>query len=249
MKRNLLSLLVLFVMIMLALGSMDSTDVVTLPSEQSTELQPKATEVPSPTTSEDSKTTRKDSPAPRKTSQLIVEDWRFTRENTFVTAAGRVTNNTASALKNVMAVVTFVTADGEFVKTSEALISYNPVLPGQTSPFEAIASDNPEIAKASISFKFLLGGTLSSTTREEVNKPTPEELAAQRKGEEAQRKAEESEMAARRQAQQEVDRVRKEKEDLVAEFGRMSIGSEMSQVKCMTTQNLKVATSRIRTNR
>ena len=98
---------------------------------------------------------------------LIIESWRFTTEHGFVIAEGEVTNNTSAPLKNVMAVVTFYTVDGTFVKSDEALISYNPILSGQTSPFKAGGSGNPAIAKASLAFKALLGGTISSMSRED----------------------------------------------------------------------------------
>lgn len=102
-------------------------------------------------------------------TDLIIEDWRLTTEYGFVKAAGRVTNSTSAPLEHVTAVVTFLTADGSFVKTSESIISYDPLLPGQTSPFEVIETDNPAIARASLGFKKLLGGSLSATTREKIN--------------------------------------------------------------------------------
>ena len=106
--------------------------------------------------------------------QLIIEDWRSTTEHGFVQITGEVTNNTSSSLKNVTAVATFYTAEGKFVKSSEAFISYNPILAGQTSPFKVLTSGNPAIKKVSIAFKFFLGGTISTTTRKELK--TLEEL-------------------------------------------------------------------------
>ena len=168
-----------------------------------TEMDATATPEPtnSPTPETDTTDTREDEPAstspeppasepkpqpqpqpkPRPTADLIIEGWRFSTESGFVKVAGQVTNNTGQSLENVTAVVTFKTADGGFVKTSEALISYNPVLAGQTSPFEVMDTGNPAIETANLSFKHLLGGSISSMTREDLNKPTPEELEAKRR--------------------------------------------------------------------
>jgi hypothetical protein len=123
-------------------------------------------------------------PAAKPSPKLIIEDWRFTTEYGFAKVAGRVTNNSSASLENVTAVVSFLTSDGGFVKTSEAIISYNPILPGQTSPFEVADTANPAIERASLAFKTLLGGSLSAMSREDFNKPSPEEIAAKRRAEE-----------------------------------------------------------------
>ena len=133
--------------------------------------------------------------APRPSPKLIIESWRFTTEHGFVKVAGDVTNNTSSPIENVVAVVTFYTADGAFVKTSEALTSYNPILPGQRSPFEVVDTGNPAIQRATVAFKTLLGGSITAMSREDLNKPTPEELAAKEKA---------AEDAARARAEQEA---------------------------------------------
>ena len=62
----------------------------------------------------------------------MLEDWHFTKEFGYVQAEGRVTNTTSSPMANVEVVVEYFTADGTFVKSSEAMIAYNPVLSGQT---------------------------------------------------------------------------------------------------------------------
>lgn len=135
---------------------------------------------PLPTNGEADETPKPTS-TPKPNPKLIIEDWRFTTEFGFAKATGEVTNNTASPLKDVVAVVNFYTADGEFVKTSEALISYNPILPRQKSPFEVIDTENPAITKATTAFKTLFGGRIDTMTREDLNRPTPEELAAKQK--------------------------------------------------------------------
>lgn len=216
MKPNLLCTIALLATILLAFGSIDSSSVPPDSEKNDSNLTTGIDFKPttntdsqstSPTDSQStSKSTNKATPSrPRTTAKLIVEDWRLSRKFGAITAAGEVTNNTGSSLKNVVVVATFSTADGSFVKTSEALISYNPILAGQTSPFEVGDTDNPAIKGVKIGFKKILGGSISYTTRKELNKPTPEEIEAARKAQEAERKAQEE--AARAVEEKEKQRL------------------------------------------
>ena len=73
------------------------------------------------------------------------------------------TTTQALMISNAVAIGIFRTSSGELVKKAEALLDYNPIMPNQTSPFEAGTSDNPEIKKCTVSFKRLLGGQISVT--------------------------------------------------------------------------------------
>ena len=53
--------------------------------------------------------------------------------------------------------------DDSFVTSDEALIAYNPVLPGQTAPFEVLTQANPMMKKFSVTFKEMFGGTIKVT--------------------------------------------------------------------------------------
>ena len=66
-------------------------------------------------------------------------------------------------LDNVTAVATFRDAQGILVKTETALLEYNPIMPGQTSPFKAGGTDNPLIETCSTSFKYLMGRVIPHT--------------------------------------------------------------------------------------
>ena len=98
-----------------------------------------------------------------KSAKLFLLDWNWgdSGSDVFVKVNGRVKNISSENLRNVTAVVTFFTDEGKFITSEEALISFNPVLPDQTSPFELIVQRNPLMKSASIDFKFLLGGTIS----------------------------------------------------------------------------------------
>ena len=70
---------------------------------------------------------------------------------------GEVKNISNTKLENVVAVVNFRTEDGTLVKSDEALIDYDVLMPGQTSPFEVLTTDNPAIKKLGLSFRIFWG--------------------------------------------------------------------------------------------
>jgi hypothetical protein len=74
---------------------------------------------------------------------------------------GQVRNIGGQSLKSVLVVVQWYDAGGNFIIAHDSLIAYNPILPGQTSPFTAINHGyNPAMAKYTISFKFFSGGEI-----------------------------------------------------------------------------------------
>lgn len=87
---------------------------------------------------------------------------RCEQESGFMFVEGLVTNNSSDSLKNVEAVATYNDASGKMVTSEDTLIEYNPILPGQTSPFKVMATYNPAMASCSVSFKGLMGGEISS---------------------------------------------------------------------------------------
>jgi hypothetical protein len=97
---------------------------------------------------------------------LEVLSRRCEKEYSYVFVRGEVRNLSGQKLENVMVVGEFRTSDGRIVKTSDALLDYNPIMPGQTSPFSAGTTDNPEIKRCNISFRYLFGTSLNFTTRE-----------------------------------------------------------------------------------
>ena len=100
------------------------------------------------------------------TAPLLIEPGRgWSHSSSYATYQGQVTNNTGSPMRNVQAVVIYKTSDGTFITSDSALIDFNPLLPGQTSPFSVITRYNPLMATASIQFKMLLGGTIEVQER------------------------------------------------------------------------------------
>lgn len=86
-------------------------------------------------------------------------------EHGFSQVEGRVKNLTGQSLRNVEAVVTWYTATGRFVTSDSAFIEFNPLLPGQISPFKVTTRTNPEMTSFSVEFKHLMGGTIRTTER------------------------------------------------------------------------------------
>ncbi len=91
--------------------------------------------------------------------ELVKYSWHT--EYGYAILEGQVRNISAQSLKNVAAVASFYDANDGFITSSDALIDYNPVLPGQTSPFKVMTTHNPAMNKAGVEFKELMGGTIS----------------------------------------------------------------------------------------
>ena len=90
--------------------------------------------------------------------ELVRYAWQI--EYGFAILEGQVRNISSEPLKNVAAVASFYDSNGGFITSSDTLIDYNPILPGQTSPFKVMATENPAMKKARVEFKELLGGTI-----------------------------------------------------------------------------------------
>ena len=108
---------------------------------------------------------RRQAEARRPQPQLALLSARGYAEHGFHHVEGRVENVSGASLKNVTAVVTWYTAEDQFITTHDAIIDYNPVLPGQTSPFDTLGSTNPAMSRYKVQFKELLGGTLRTEDR------------------------------------------------------------------------------------
>lgn len=92
--------------------------------------------------------------------KLRIESWRCYKEHGYYFVAGTVSNISSSSLDSVTAVATFETEDGQFVKNDQAMIDYQPVMAGQTSPFTVITTGNPAIARCRLAFKHLFGAAI-----------------------------------------------------------------------------------------
>lgn len=92
--------------------------------------------------------------------QLELVSYSCDKEYGYFTIKGQVKNISGASMKDVQAVGSIYTNDGTFVTSSDALIEYNPILPGQTSPFTTMSTDNPAATKCMVEFKEFFGGTI-----------------------------------------------------------------------------------------
>jgi len=96
--------------------------------------------------------------------QLELLNFKCFQQYDFYHIEGQVKNISDESLKSVAALGTTYTADGEFIKSEESLIDYNPILAGQTSPFKVLMTHNPAITDCTIEFKKLFGGSIPTKT-------------------------------------------------------------------------------------
>lgn len=124
---------------------------------------------PSASSSYSSKSNSYSQPEVSYSPPLEVLSWKCEKEYSYVFVVGEVKNVSSESIKNVMAVGEFRTKDGTLVKAEDSLIDYNPLLPGQTSPFKTGGTDNPTISNCNLSFKTLFGNQIGYTTAKDRN--------------------------------------------------------------------------------
>ena len=98
----------------------------------------------------------------RANAYLEVESWRWGQGESehYYEVKGVVKNISRAPLKGVVAVVLVYDRNHQFVTSDDALIEYQPILAGQTSPFTIIGTWNPAMQTASLQFKEFSGGTI-----------------------------------------------------------------------------------------
>ncbi len=159
-----------------ALPSSASSDPVSVPISSSA-ATPESVEsnTASDSTNTDDNATLSDETELEKGSE------NFSKEYGFVKVNGEVTNISSQSIKNVEAETTFYDDSGNVIKTTSALLELNPILPGQTSPYQTMDTDNPEIKREKTSFSVMMGGSVpyrdkakgssSSSDSDDLDKP------------------------------------------------------------------------------
>lgn len=79
----------------------------------------------------------------------------------YMTYDGQVQNISGQAMKSVQAVVSYY-AGTTFVTSDYAYLQYDPLLPGQISPFKVMTRYNPAITGCLVEFKEALGAKIPS---------------------------------------------------------------------------------------
>ncbi len=98
----------------------------------------------------------------KPTEVLELLSYRCYSEYGYFHITGEIKNISNKPLENVVAVGTAYTKEDGFVKSDEALIEYNPILVGQTSPFQVMITGNPQISKCKVDFKEFWGSSIST---------------------------------------------------------------------------------------
>jgi hypothetical protein len=99
-----------------------------------------------------------DIPSEVKQLALIAHKWR--NEYGYAIMEGQVMNISQRPLDEVEAVATFYDETGGFITSHDAIIEYNPIRPYQISPFKVATTYNPDMKKANVEFKYLVGGSI-----------------------------------------------------------------------------------------
>jgi len=95
--------------------------------------------------------------APPVSPELALLSFYCERNHNFYYVRGNVKNISNNALSNVAVIGELKAKDGTLIKSSSALIKYNPIMPRENSPFEVINNDDPLIKTCSVDFKFFTG--------------------------------------------------------------------------------------------
>lgn len=91
----------------------------------------------------------------------------------FVTVNGQVRNISGEKLDNVMVVIEWYDGAGSLITSDDVLLKYNPIMPGQTSPFQVITSYNPQMQRYVVNFKGLWGDPISFRDISGIPESTP----------------------------------------------------------------------------
>lgn len=103
-------------------------------------------------------------------AKLVLINSTWSSAHGYVTVEGQVGNISGRKIQNVEALAQFYTEEKTFITSDSALVEYNPLMPGQISPFKIITTHNPLMKTSSISFKLIFGETLDYVTKDEYDK-------------------------------------------------------------------------------
>ena len=103
--------------------------------------------------------------AATQSPDLELGAWHSERTYDWMTTEGEVKNISNVRLQHVQACVVWRDAAGNFITSDDALVEYDPIMPGQTSPFKVNTRYNPVMQTVEISFRFLGGREIKFSRR------------------------------------------------------------------------------------
>ncbi len=99
---------------------------------------------------------------------ILIRSYRCHNEYGYMHSEGLIENISDTNIENLEAVATYFTSTDTFITSDGALIEYDPIMPGQKSPFKVLTRYNPAISNCRIAFKQLSGGAVESITLQEL---------------------------------------------------------------------------------
>ena len=95
--------------------------------------------------------------------ELHLIDYKCTFEHGYTTTQGTVRNVSNKPIDQLMVVGVHFSSSNEFIKSDNAMVEYQPLMPGQTSPFKTMSSYNPMMSKCNVGFKRMFGGEIATS--------------------------------------------------------------------------------------
>lgn len=78
--------------------------------------------------------------------------WNWSESGNYIHIEGQVTNVSGERLEGMRIVISLADEAGNFVTSEVSYPQFDPLMPGQTSPYTSMISDNPAIKKYRVEF-------------------------------------------------------------------------------------------------
>lgn len=114
--------------------------------------------------------------------QLAKGSEHFGKESDYNIVSGEITNMGNEKLDDVEATTTFYDSDGNVVKTADAVIDFNPLMPGQTSSYKTMATDNPLIKTEKTEFHSMGGPLIPYSLKSKTERVNTSDVATEGNG-------------------------------------------------------------------
>jgi hypothetical protein len=103
-------------------------------------------------------TSRTESSTPPLPQLALLSSRGGASSSAYYKVEGEVLNFGSTPLRSVLAVATWYDKQDQFITSDNALIEFDPLLPGQKSPFKILMRTNPAMHAYAVTFK-TIGGT------------------------------------------------------------------------------------------
>jgi len=104
-------------------------------------------------------------PASSPQLELLASNAYVSDGGGYMIIEGLVKNSTTKPIDGLMAVGQVYDDAGGFISSDKAVVDYNPLLPGQSSPFKVMIRHNPAIARYDVGFSHVFGRTVPHVDR------------------------------------------------------------------------------------